>query len=126
MPSFDLIVRDWLPKSHDGARQDCTLERRLLQRRGGVHAGDGAASAYRGDGRAQKSYFGVTATDVSLPALAVGRAGLYPRQKIEEIPPQYRENYCEAVDGDSFRIIESLRKRVGFASFNLLDLARAP
>ncbi len=72
-----------------------------------------------------KAYFGVTATDVSLPALAVGRAGLYPTTKLEEIPNDYRA-YCEAMDGDSFRVVESLRKRVGFAQFNLLDAARSP
>ena len=74
----------------------------------------------------KRMYFGVTATDVSLPALAVGRAGLYPRQKMHEIPVQYRHDYCDEVDEDSFQVRESLRKRVGFASFNLLDVARAP
>jgi len=64
--------------------------------------------------------------DVSLPALAVGRAGLYPANKLDEIPVEYRENYCEEMDSDSFRIVETLRKRVGFASFNLLDAATAP
>ena len=75
--------------------------------------------------KGSKAYFGVTATDVSLPALAVGRAGLYPTTKLEEIPNEY-QTYCEAVDGDSFRIVESLRKRVGFAQFNLLDASRSP
>lgn len=76
--------------------------------------------------KGSKSYFGVTATDVSLPALAVGRAGLYPANKLDEIPDEYRPHYCEEMDSDSFRIVEPLRKRVGFASFNLLDAATAP
>ena len=71
-------------------------------------------------------YFGVTATDVSQPALAVGRSGLYPRTKFGEIPPDYRERYADEIDADSFQIKETLRKRVGFAQFNLLDVARAP
>jgi chemotaxis methyl-accepting protein methylase len=45
---------------------------------------------------------------------------------LDEIPLEYRENYCEEMDSDSFRIVETLRKRVGFASFNLLDAAHAP
>jgi type IV pilus assembly protein PilK len=75
---------------------------------------------------AQKAYFGVTATDISNPALAVGRSGLYPRERLAELPEPYRTNYTVAEGKDSFQIVESLRKRVGFATFNLLDVARAP
>ncbi len=71
-------------------------------------------------------YFDVTATDVSQPALSVGRSGLYPRTKFNEIPPDYRDAYVDEIDADSFQIREALRKRVGFAQFNLLDVARAP
>ena len=126
-PSLDLIARDWLPQVAVSAE------------RGSLHAWSVGCSsgeeAYtlamvlerhlsaRGGA---KAYFGVTATDVSLPALAVGRAGLYPRQKMDEIPDEYRGRYCEALDADSFRIGEALRKRVGFAQFNLLEAAHAP
>ena len=44
---------------------------------------------------------------------------------MDEIPGAYREQYCEALDTDSFRMRESLRKRVGFAQFNLLDAVGA-
>ena len=123
-PSFDLIAKDWLPR--------VTSQTGLHAWSVGCSSGEEAYTLAMVLDRhiaaktGSKAYFGVTATDVSLPALAVGRAGLYPRQKIEEIPPQYRERYCEPVDGDSFRINEALRKRVGFAQFNLLDAARAP
>ncbi len=124
-PSLDLIARDWLPQITSDPE------------RGAMHAWSVGCStgeeaytlamvldrhlAERGG----KSYFGVTATDVSQPALAVGRAGLYPRTKMDEIPAQYRERYAQALDADSFRIHESLRKRVGFAQFNLLDAVGA-
>ena len=127
-PSFDLIANDWLPKATAAAQ-------------GALHAWSVGCSsgeeAYtlamvldrslaESKTKTGKVYFGVTATDVSLPALAVGRAGLYPQQKIGEIPADFRERYCEVLDGDTFRIVEALRKRVGFAQFNLLDVARAP
>lgn len=127
-PSFDLIAKDWLPKATAAAQ-------------GALHAWSVGCSsgeeAYtlamvldrsiaEHKTKTGKVYFGVTATDVSLPALAVGRAALYPQQKIGEIPADYRERYCETLDGDTFRIVEALRKRVGFAQFNLLDVARAP
>ncbi|MGA9333146.1 MAG: protein-glutamate O-methyltransferase CheR [Rudaea sp.] len=126
-PSFALISQEWLPRTlADGAHS--TLHAWSV----GCATGEEAYTLamvldaqMRGIGK-PRMYFGVTATDVSLPALAVGRAGLYPRQKMNEIPEQYWQDYCEELDEDSFRIRESLRKRVGFASFNLLDAARAP
>lgn len=126
-PSFELIARQWLPQTAAQAAA------------GGIHAWSvGCATGEEAYTLAMvldrhlramhkgKCYFGVTATDVSQPALAVGRAGLYPAQKMHEIPQEYREQYCQALDEDSFCIREALRKRVGFASFNLLDVARAP
>ncbi len=124
-PSFALIARDWLPPlATDPART--TLHAWSV----GCSSGEEAYTLamvldrYLAE-RGGKSYFGVTATDVSLPALAVGRAGLYPRQKMDEIPDDYRSRYCEELDTDSFRIRDSLRKRVGFAQFNLLDAVGA-
>jgi len=123
-PSFDLIAKDWLPRM--------TSPTALHAWSVGCSSGEEAYTLamvldrHLAAKTGAKVYFGVTATDVSLPALAVGRAGLYPRQKIDEIPAEYRERYCEPLDGDSFRIGEALRKRVGFAQFNLLDAARAP
>jgi type IV pilus assembly protein PilK len=123
-PSFELIARDWLPRMNASA---------------GLHAWSvGCSSGEEAYTLAMvldrnlpahkkgSAYFGVTATDVSLPALAVGRAGLYAAQKMKEIPTEYSERYCEPLDADTFRIGETLRKRVGFAQFNLLDASRAP
>jgi chemotaxis methyl-accepting protein methylase len=75
---------------------------------------------------ASRVYFGVTATDISAPALAVGRSGLYPRERLVEVPEPYRSSYTRPEGRESFSVVESLRKRVGFATFNLLDVARAP
>lgn len=125
-PSFDLIAHDWLPQI-------------LTRATGPLHAWSVGCSSgeeaytlamvldrHLTALRTTKTYFGVSATDVSLPALAVGRTGLYPRQKMGEIPAEYCERYCEALDADSFRIREALRKRVGFASLNLLDAVKSP
>jgi len=125
-PSLQMIANDWLPR----LTKD-TKETSLHAWSVGCSSGEEAYTLamvldrYLSSRKGSKLYFGVTATDVSLPALAVGRAGLYPRQKFEEIPPEYSEHYCEALDADSFRIRESLRKRVGFSQFNLLDAVSA-
>lgn len=71
-------------------------------------------------------YAGVTATDVSAPALATARQGSYRIERIEEVPQLYRENYVEQDGEHSFRIASQLRRRVAFATLNLLDMAGAP
>ena len=70
--------------------------------------------------------FGITATDVSQPALAIARQASYPMHRLAEIPSNYRDRAIEDADGDQFRIAEKLRKRVGFACVNLLHASRAP
>jgi chemotaxis methyl-accepting protein methylase len=71
-------------------------------------------------------HFGVTATDVSQPALAVARQAVYPLHRLDEIPQAYREHVIDPVPGEQFCIGEKLRKRVGFACVNLLHASRAP
>ena len=61
-----------------------------------------------------------------LESLGVGRAAMYPRDRLAEIPEPFRSEYTELAGTDAFVIAESLRKRVGFALFNLLEVARAP
>jgi chemotaxis methyl-accepting protein methylase len=126
-PSLELIAEEWLPQHvqlHPGAAVHAWSV--------GCATGEEAYSlAMTLDQKlraldASKVYFGVTATDISNPALAVGRSGLYPRERLVELPEPYRSAYTAAEGKDSFQIVESLRKRVGFATFNLLDVARAP
>jgi chemotaxis methyl-accepting protein methylase len=125
-PSLQMIAQEWLPRVTKDIK-----ETSLHAWSVGCSSGEEAYTLamvldrYLSSRKGAKLYFGVTATDVSLPALAVGRAGLYPRQKFEEIPPEYSEHYCEPLDADTFRIRESLRKRVGFSQFNLLDAISA-
>jgi len=126
-PSFDLIANEWLPRVA-AAPGSGTLHAWSV----GCSTGEEAYTLamvldrHLSGMAAKKMYFGVTATDVSQPALAVGRTALYPRSKFEEIPQEFRERYTDPIDVDSFGINETLRKRVGFAQFNLLDVARAP
>jgi len=126
-PSLELIGDEWLP-AHLAKAPGAAVHAWSV----GCATGEEAYSlAMALDHKlraleAGKAYFGVTATDISNPALAVGRSGLYPRERLAELPEPYRTNYTVAEGKDSFQIVESLRKRVGFATFNLLDVARAP
>lgn len=125
-PSLDLVAKEWLPEY---ARHEL----------GAIHAwsigcstGEEAYSLAMvldeaiAKTEASKLYFGITATDISAPALAVGRGGAYPAAKLDEIPEPYRTKYCTPDGGEAFTIVEPLRKRVGFVQFNLMDVARSP
>ena len=126
-PSLDLIVDEWLPL-HVGESGGSAVHAWSV----GCATGEEAYSlAMSIDFKlrslnAGKTYFGVTATDISNPALAVGRSGMYPRERLAELAEPFRSTYTMPDGKDSFVIVESLRKRVGFAMFNLLDVARSP
>ena len=126
-PSLQLIRDHWLPQWLQAAPEDQTLHALSV----GCSTGEEAYSlamvldAALSQVLPQRRY-GVTATDVSQPALALARQAVYPRNRLDEIPQAYREHAIEPGGGDTFRISEKLRKRVGFACVNLLHASRAP
>lgn len=141
-PSLDLVARDWLP-GYRAAQPDAPIHAWSVGCATGEEAFTLAMVLDRAMAVGGRGYYGVTATDISAAALAVGRGATYPVAKLEEIPPDYRTEYCApaggafAADGapgaprgfaeaDSFVVTEALRKRVGFVQFNLLDAERAP
>lgn len=71
-------------------------------------------------------YFGVTASDISMPALAVGRGGIYHRTKLKHMPPQLLMRYFEPLDEERFQVKPRLRERVCFTRINVLELENAP
>lgn len=126
-PSLQLVRDEWLPEWLATAPGDQTLHALSVGCATGEEAWtlailfDAALSQVMPQRR-----FGITATDVSQPALAVARAARYPNARLQEIPQVYRNDNVEAEGDDEFRIVERLRKRVGFACVNLLHASRAP
>ncbi len=126
-PSLDLVRDEWLP----GWMASAPAEQALHALSVGCSTGEEAYTlAMVIDGVFAQSVplrrFGVTATDVSQPALALARSATYTNARLDEIPLHYRESVLEPADPDNFRISERLRRRVGFACVNLLHAARAP
>jgi len=74
--------------------------------------------------------YGVTATDISLPALTVGRRGIYGGRQLRDLPERLRRKYFTKLDlserPGSYRVVESVRARVFFSQLNVLELGRAP
>lgn len=71
-------------------------------------------------------FFGVTGTDISLPALRHARSGLYLNRRLADIGKQFQQRYCKPHSDQRFSVCEGLRKRVCFTQLNLRDVADAP
>lgn len=70
-------------------------------------------------------YFGVTASDVSRAALATGRNGVYPQNRVKNVPAAFAGNYLEPRDLNRVAVKERLKRHVCFTHTNLLDLSKA-
>jgi len=72
------------------------------------------------------TYYGITGTDISQPALVKAREGSYHRRKLEALEPRLRTKFFEPLGNERFRIIDTLRERVCFARVNVLELDSTP
>jgi chemotaxis methyl-accepting protein methylase len=124
-PSFAYVRDQWLPEYTGRADWHGSIEGWSV----GCATGEEAYSLgmVLDTGLSQvgrSSYFGVSATDVSQPALSTGRQARYPTQKLREIPAEYAERYVQRIDDNHFTICDQVRRRVAFSVFNLLELDR--
>lgn len=72
-------------------------------------------------------FFGVTATDISLPTLIRARQGIYPERRVLSIPEKYRARYAHPLTNPKdWQIVDAIRRRVAFSQLNLMDLEKAP
>ena len=127
LPSLEMIRDEWLP----GWQAEAAPEQGLHALSVGCSTGEEAYTlamlldqAFAGTEPPRR--FGITATDVSQPALSLARVATYPLGRLEEIPARYRSDTVELLADEQFRIAERLRKRVGYACVNLMHASRAP
>ncbi len=64
---------------------------------------------------------GVLATDISNEALSTAMKGEYSSERLQQVPPKFKNTYFEKVNADVYCIKESLRKEVLFRRFNLMN-----
>ena len=76
--------------------------------------------------RGTTAYYGITATDISMPTLSRARRGVFPARKVEQIDPDLRTRYFEKLSDREYRVSSELRDRICFARVNVLDLQKAP
>ncbi|MBP8019762.1 MAG: hypothetical protein RJA86_639 [Pseudomonadota bacterium] len=72
-------------------------------------------------------FYGITATDISLPTLAKAKLGVYNERKLHGIPEQLKEKYFHLLANHrDWQISQSLKSRIAFAQLNLMELEKAP
>lgn len=72
-------------------------------------------------------FYGITATDISLPTLAKAKQGIYNERKLQGVPERMREHYFKQLSNKrDWQIEQSLKNRVAFAQLNLMELEKAP
>lgn len=75
----------------------------------------------------RKVFFGVTATDISLPTLGRARTGIYGERRLHNVPAAWKQKYFQPVTGKKeWQVTDELKKRVAFVQLNIMELDRAP
>ena len=80
----------------------------------------------------QGKYWGITATDISLPALSKARQGIYSKRKLDLMSDEYKSRYFTTLPGSSLsesrkvQVSRELKDRICFAQVNVLELESAP
>lgn len=77
-------------------------------------------------GSFMKTYYGITGTDISMPALSKARRGVYSTSKLQSVSDDRKEKFFDEIAPGEFQVKESLRERICFASINVQDLGAAP
>ncbi len=76
--------------------------------------------------RGIRAYPAITATDISAAALATGREGIYPANRLVNLPEPFIGRYFHRLEGQRYQVKEALRQRVCFTRLNLLNLKASP
>lgn len=75
----------------------------------------------------RKVFFGVTATDISLPTLARARTGIYGDRRLHNVPSAWKDKYFQPVVGKKeWQVTDELKRRVAFVQLNIMELDKAP
>ncbi|MCU0424036.1 MAG: protein-glutamate O-methyltransferase CheR [Candidatus Kapabacteria bacterium] len=64
---------------------------------------------------------GVLATDISEKALGIGMEGVYPDERINLLPQEYKTKYFQRVANNEWKVKPALHKEVTFRKLNLMN-----
>ncbi|XPV76874.1 MAG: CheR family methyltransferase [Desulfovibrio sp.] len=63
---------------------------------------------------------GILATDISTKALSTAIAGIYPEERLTQLPAKLKNKYFRKVEG-GWQVVDAVRKEVTFRRFNLMN-----
>ena len=78
------------------------------------------------EGAQLEPYFGIFATDISMPVLSKARAGIYSERKIESLGVNERQRYFKDLDDGRYKIVDKLQDRLCFSQGNVTDMTAMP
>jgi chemotaxis protein methyltransferase CheR/type IV pilus assembly protein PilK len=70
--------------------------------------------------------FGITATDISLPALNKARAAQYNTRKLMDMEQAHIVQYFSQKDKNLFEVNEDIKQKVCFSMANMVDIEKSP
>jgi type IV pilus assembly protein PilK len=71
-------------------------------------------------------YYGITAFDLSVSALATARKGKYFKRKIESVKADEFKRYTKQISDGNYEIVSRLRERVCFTQANIIHHNKLP
>jgi chemotaxis protein methyltransferase CheR len=66
---------------------------------------------------------GLLATDISDRALSAARAGVYPQDRVDQLPAKLRNKYFTPTTGGQLAVIEQVKREVTYRRFNLMNIS---
>jgi len=73
-----------------------------------------------------KPYFGIFATDISMPALSKARAGIYNERRLEKLSETDRVRYFKDLGDGRYMVVDKLQDRLCFSQGSVLDKNTLP
>ena len=64
---------------------------------------------------------GIVGTDISVSVLGIALNGCYTKEKVKDIPPEYKLKYFNPADKDYVCVKQSVKNMVMFRQLNLMD-----
>lgn len=73
-----------------------------------------------------KPYFGVFATDISMPALSRARTGIYPERRLERLNENERLRYFKDIGDGRYKVVDKVQDRLCFSQGSVLESESMP
>lgn len=73
-----------------------------------------------------KPYFGVFATDISMPALSRARTGIFPERRLERLNENERLHYFKDLGDGRYKVIDKVQDRLCFSQGSVLEFESMP